>query len=781
MRLKIRIIKDCSSSNFTYIEIDILEYNHEYIELKLTNSNLAASKIFDEELKKIIQDFLKSIPHNIYRIQGKSNVYKTLNFLLFNSEIQAPEILEHNKTRSNLVTLKNAILSTFLAPKHKKNFPLQWKEKQLDPTRQATVAIYTSRNKRYVVRSINPTQVDLRNNSATAFAAQVARLALGTGHTPSVRCVFDTEACEPNQTRSRFMDGLETFNSLFERKIFPSHDELIEAGFIETLAASYLFADYDLHPSNIGLNKLRNISIFDFNNWFFPKTCSHFGFSPYTACHPSNDIPAPKKAFPITRKDLKNFPFLSDAKPFWWLLRKNSDPNYVNYVYPYLEGIEKNSKVRPRVFKFFLRMILMDQSIFEEFARSHFTDLREGKEYVDFVMDRIKLLKNELFLLDEFHDFIEKNPNVFNEIIIDLQAYNDSFKPKNHNFRVDIEKVKSKIVNFPEKLQQETKDSLTKNTEELQKLYADVKGQLDTLPRDFYKPADLLSYQSEITDIVSDTKRWPKNVTLDVLMTKIDTTKEKLSRLDIECKNRSSAIKLVNKISELHRYINYIYKFYIHCESFPARHRIQELMDKIEALKSRLDSKNIIPMSESIGKEIETGLNDFTEYLFKNDYSASIFTKQAQYEKYETLIAGIQTLLEMSESGIKANSAHKFFLRPHHHWHAYHIIEQCEKLIIEPKSATKINNLKQTLLAFLAKYLKLNIEVLSFKRIATISRIFTTIRDHDTYESLSDKLQTILSNIEYSFLESRELSQTISAALTSYLKTNKAPSPELKF
>lgn len=262
-------------------------------------------------------------------------------------------------------------------------------------------------------------------------------------------------------------------------------------------------------------------------------------------------------------------------------------------------------------------------------------------------------------------------------------------------------------------------------------------------------------------------------------MSEITNVKDKLTKADEECKNKSNIITLVNKISKLHRHISYIYKFYIHCESFPIRDRIQDLMDRIETLRLNMESRNIIPVSENLYQQIESELDNLANDMVKYGYSTSIFTTQIIISKIKKLIAGIEVLLNKSESELKTDSKLKFFIKPHHRWHAHHTIEQCENLKTELNSSLDINKLKLDLLTFLIAYLKTDIENLPFKRIATISQIFKAIKTHETYGNLKDRLQAVISNIEYAFWDSKELSQAINKILSSHTEISKATQPTL--
>lgn len=261
----------------------------------------------------------------------------------------------------------------------------------------------------------------------SAFFAQLALYGVGKEHVANTRVIVNKDHI-PVGTRQKEIENAVTLEQAARRRTL-SQTQLLKGGIIELAAAEISNKHVDSHSKNYVLDKNGNIVLFDFDRWFFTLTCYYHGFKP-------NDC------FSMTERDWRFFPILYDANPPRWLFRPTKS-GYVNNIFPYLKDIEKNPDVQYRAYKTFLRFCLLERSTVEMFGKAHLS-ISIRAHVVDEVMAAFADLRMQLFKLDEFKSFLAKNPH--QELIADLERYNQSFNSKNACFKIDINKMRDKLL-----------------------------------------------------------------------------------------------------------------------------------------------------------------------------------------------------------------------------------------------------------------------------------------------------------------------------------------------
>ncbi|KTD05683.1 putative teichoic acid biosynthesis protein [Fluoribacter gormanii] len=278
-----------------------------------------------------------------------------------------------------------------------------------------------------------------------AFNGMCYRLLLND-RTPRVRSVHDSKGNRVGVI-SRAIDNFQSLHDYYLREgtsvclKSPPQDDLVKSGIGRILAAAYTEEENDLHGGNIGYDPVELISYkIDHDQSTWPITSKYQGVNPNKPLLMEGERAygiRPKDAFPITQKDITNFPHLSDAKPRNF--PDETDSHTLN-----LHGIQNNTDFIKDAFSIFLKRALFDEQIYRAIAKETIENPKLQEELVAHKTRRSKLLKAELIKNKKFLYFLIENPNLKEQIIDEFKKYNADYN-EDSPLRLDLEDLGNKF------------------------------------------------------------------------------------------------------------------------------------------------------------------------------------------------------------------------------------------------------------------------------------------------------------------------------------------------
>lgn len=225
-------------------------------------------------------------------------------------------------------------------------------------------------------------------------------------------------------------------------------------GLAHCAAASYLFEEDDLHRGNFSKTGHR----IDFDMSLWPILCKYkeSGYIDWTFRYPN------PQTFSIHEEDIRHFPNIKVAKPFYWPtnpapiipqsirvilsqfipISKNSFGDNEIAIYQLLEHDET---FKYETNKVFLKYILTSDTLFRDIAQLH---LRSEADHIIKVigkheMQRIKKLSDVWRKMPEFKEFILHNgKQALAEIIREQTEWNEKIQGKIAKYHKKIEELK---------------------------------------------------------------------------------------------------------------------------------------------------------------------------------------------------------------------------------------------------------------------------------------------------------------------------------------------------
>ncbi|PWY56932.1 hypothetical protein DGG96_04220 [Legionella qingyii] len=284
-----------------------------------------------------------------------------------------------------------------------------------------------------------------------AFNGMCYRLLLND-RTPSVRSVHDSNGNRVGVI-SRAIDDFQSLHDYYSiqrektgRYGSPRQSDLVKSGIGRILAAAYTEEENDLHGGNIGYDPVKQISYkIDHDQATWPITSKYQGINPNKPLFHDNHRAygiKPKDAFPITQKDITNFPHLSDAKP-------RNFPDQADGGVLALGGIEDNPDFIKDVFSIFLKRALFDEQIYRAIAKETIENPKLQEELIAHKTRRSELLKTELIKNRKFLNFLLQNPNLKEQIIGEFKKYNADHG-ESSPLRLDLEDLGNKFDSLVE-------------------------------------------------------------------------------------------------------------------------------------------------------------------------------------------------------------------------------------------------------------------------------------------------------------------------------------------
>ncbi|CDZ77150.1 Subversion of eukaryotic vesicle trafficking A [Legionella massiliensis] len=342
-----------------------------------------------------------------------------------------------------------------------------------------------------------------------AFNGMLFRLVLND-RTPKVRSVHDADGNRVG-VLSRAIDNFQSLHDYYLKQQqltgamrSPPQADLVKAGIGRILAAAYFGEERDMHGGNVGYDPVAKIaSKIDHDQASWPITSKYQNRNPNKV---STDLGEreygvkPKDTFPITQRDISNFPHLVDAKP-------RNFPEWTDSRLLDLSGIENHPEFVKDVFSVFIKGALFDAKIYRAIAKETLQNPKFQERMVAHKTRRSEILKEELTKNEKFLDFLLDNPNIKDQIIAELGEYNNDYK-EGSPLRLDLVDLANKF----DELVQQTMDRVR------------VPLIAKTLFMTNYQPdQDINLYQYKATAIASDRKQ----TTIDNIRTTCNISENK--------------------------------------------------------------------------------------------------------------------------------------------------------------------------------------------------------------------------------------------------------------
>lgn len=274
-------------------------------------------------------------------------------------------------------------------------------------------------------------------------------------------------------------------------------DDDIVKGLAIALTTSYLFEEDDLHRRN--MDKRGQRIDFDMSLWpLFSKFKEGRFILDWALREPKEN------SFVVTEKDIRQFPNIEDATPFYWPTKcapyiseylpisKNSFTPKENVLY---KKLAKHPTFIYYKFRTLLKYILSEALIYRNIAKLDIPEdiLHENKKILDIIKEheekRIFDFQKVLVDMPEFHEFLNQNSKrALNEITAELIA-------RNQKIRIKIDKYR----NVPEKRRKKAK-------------YQDQLMSIETIEDNFKKIQEVIKKRTTIA--ISQWSDASKSITL---------------------------------------------------------------------------------------------------------------------------------------------------------------------------------------------------------------------------------------------------------------------------
>lgn len=293
--------------------------------------------------------------------------------------------------------------------------------------------------KDYETKKMTPDQVLRARDMAEveSATAEFARTCLGL-LAPEQRPVFDQHG-KPLYSVSR---ELPDFVPLIESR--HSDEELINGGLPESFAFCAFVANDDCHRGNLGFKGL-----IDFDMALWPLTSEIKGerdtvSKVFTAYQP------PKRAFPVTARDIRSMPNIQDMFAFYWptnILSNIVNPQKILRKEMYSEDdrqrfirMSNSSRYQYKNYYQFLKMCVVPDEHLDHIAQALIGEPEWREKWVALLKKRIALYRNTLLNMPEFRQFIlEHGDEALTQIQYEFEHYSQSHDSRAPEQRDDVQ------------------------------------------------------------------------------------------------------------------------------------------------------------------------------------------------------------------------------------------------------------------------------------------------------------------------------------------------------
>lgn len=243
-------------------------------------------------------------------------------------------------------------------------------------------------------------------------------------------------------------------------------DFLIHNGFPESCALSYFLEEDDFHKGNIGVSdgKVTRID-FDMS-----------GFSIVSQSHLRGSRVYSSSTFPITTRDLSNFPVLTDAMLYYWPTVHRSlsaKHGYAASEAQLFSSLEHNDVFVGKSYLTFLKIILMLDAAIKAALAAHISDAATLEVVQNHFVARKAELKSQLLACAKFQTWFKKESlSEIQSIFQEIRDANVKLKKERHrNLHVDVDAVAASFRQFSREMAKEKIEGVLLTLAELIKSY----------------------------------------------------------------------------------------------------------------------------------------------------------------------------------------------------------------------------------------------------------------------------------------------------------------------
>lgn len=269
-------------------------------------------------------------------------------------------------------------------------------------TRDRILEVQDNKNQRYIFKQYPHSR---SITELEAFNAECHCLLLGNRH-PTVNPIHDDEGRRKGLISKKI--NFKAF-SKFENKPL-SKDYLVKSELVKVLMTAIFEGNNDLNISNYGEGEEGYIVSIDDGQATWELTSKYEGVHPdkglaHTAAH----VP-PAQAFPITAKDIKEFPYLTHAQPRVWITqpRKLSTDEKI-HLFENLRAASQEQKFINDKFYIALKRILIPDEAYQEIGSDMIRSPHKRKAFVDHKCQKTQDIKNEFLTMPEFKKYLSEH------------------------------------------------------------------------------------------------------------------------------------------------------------------------------------------------------------------------------------------------------------------------------------------------------------------------------------------------------------------------------------
>lgn len=236
---------------------------------------------------------------------------------------------------------------------------------------------------------------------------------------------------------SRKIPDLESFYDFYKSNK-PSEQDLVEAEVAAVWVSAYVEEENDLHSGNYGIrrNSIGKVRFVKYDNdqTTRPLTSKYVELDPKK--ERTRNRPAPINAFPVTERDILNFPKLEDAKPDQWPSSESIDtPINIDYFIAQEKFVEDK-------WYMFLRRILIPDEMYEVIGFATIRSEKTRRKFIDHKCNKTKELKKVLLNIPEFQTYVITHPDVIEKIKAGFATYNQNYTKEKYQFlRVNLDQI----------------------------------------------------------------------------------------------------------------------------------------------------------------------------------------------------------------------------------------------------------------------------------------------------------------------------------------------------
>ena len=288
-----------------------------------------------------------------------------------------------------------------------------------------------------------------------------------SAHSPKMRALYKTTTEKPDPeyfaTVSKILPDFMDFENFLESSFGVAGKEgktnkalefLIHNGFPEVCALSYFFEEDDFHKGNIGVSNGSLVRIdLDMSAYSIVSQSHLRGVRAFSG-----------STFPITTRDLSNFPILTDANPYYWPTTYRSlsaSHGYSADEVKLFSTLKDNEVFNSKSYLTFLKIILMPDVAIKTTLAAHISDVATLEGVHAHFIARKAELKSQLMGCFKFRAWWKRvSLTEIQSLFQEIRNTNAALKEQHQNLRVNLPEVFASYYDLSREL---TKEGIEEN------------------------------------------------------------------------------------------------------------------------------------------------------------------------------------------------------------------------------------------------------------------------------------------------------------------------------